>query len=321
MFRLTAARLAVPILIGQLAATAVGEETGACDATSGECSVDAGDAMSAMQLGKPPGKGGKKGSKPQGAWNKNKELEQQAQAQYEKTGQYPGYNKYWELVNASDIASVLPFSEPTGSKGIPSCLQGIFYMDQQCLTYPYMKSKNKKMPCLGGIYPYAWVNEYVTSFGSWNGRKKCFTAERKAWTFGQGNISSYVCSGNGIRACQTNADKYGPCDVGAKFGSTNLGSSFWDQWYFIKTAEPNGWLRQTPHSQYMMPKFTYYPVQQVVDANGNQTKWFKHYYKEAIRTKCPYNAKMVGGPRGCRKSQWASTGQIARCTRGTVNFR
>jgi len=179
MFRLGAAHGAAALLLGKVVVVAGVEEEGVetCDA-AGECSIDAGDDMSALQL---------RGQK----------------------------QNYWDLIDAENVADILPYAN--SSSNMPECLQGIMYMDQQCTTWDQMSKQDVQKPCLGQAYPYMWVNEFLTATGEWDSWNKCFTAMRPAWTFGQADISSSVCAGKGIRACMKNAGTHGVCDPGARY--------------------------------------------------------------------------------------------------------
>jgi len=261
------------------------EETGTCDAASGVCSMDAGDDMSAIQV-----RGGSVSGK-----------------------SLPGQGDYWDLVDAYTLNETLPYSKhskayPAGSDLAPWCFQGLFYLDQWCLTYPDMPKSERKRPCLGSALGNWWVNEFVTAFGHWDETTRCFTAERKAWVFGDAKSSASICKGDGIRACQTNKDKYGPCDVGAKYGMKELPGPL--KWYFVKTE--TAWTRQTP---LWFPFYSYYPVNPITDAHGVKTHWYQNMLDDAMRDTCsPKDYKKF---KGCRHSQWAAQGKIARCLKAT----
>jgi len=261
-------------------ARATPEEGEACDPSTGTCSAyeTDGDDVSAIQL-----RGGPVEPKPN------------------------GLGQYWDIVKWDDVTKLMPYSK-TKDK-IPECFKGIFYMDQQCLTYDKQPrgTKDLKEPCLGRVAPYMWVDEFATSFNDWDEKTKCFRAQRKGWIFGEANISTGVCSGDGIPACQTNAKRLGPCDVGATY-RMKMGGMLPD-WFFVKTEW--GWLRKTP---LWLPFYSYYAVLNVVTADGKKTKWWKDMEDEAMRLDCPEGATEIGGPRGCRKSDWAATKQIAMCT-------
>lgn len=265
------------------------EEVDACDPSTGTCAADesdGGDDMSAMQLRGGPAE----------------------QPEPQKTpSKYPGQGDYWDMVSLDDVTKVMPYSK-TEDK-LPECFKGIAYMDQQCLTYAKMPkgTKDMKTPCLGKVSPYMWVNEFLTTFGDWDKKTKCFRAQRKGWIFGQADISKGVCAGDGIPACQTNSRSHDPCDTGATY-KMKMGGLLPD-WFFIKTDY--GWLRKTP---VWLPFYSYYPVVMVVDGDGEKTEWWDDMEAEAMRLECPANATDIYGKRGCRKSQWTPTRQMAMCT-------
>jgi len=270
-------------------ARASNEEVKTCDPSTGTCAAAEfdGDDMSAIQL--------KRGGP----------VEQQ---ETPKTpSKYPGQGDYWDVVSWDDMTELMPYSKTKDD--IPQCFKGIFWMDQQCLSYDKMpkRTKDMKTPCLGRIAPYMWVDEFATSFHAWDEKTKCFKAQRKGWIFGEANISTGVCAGDGILACQDNARTHGPCDVGATF-RMKMGMALPD-WFFVKTEW--GWLRKTP---LWLPFYSYYAVQQVVDGDGKKTEWWKDMEDEALRLECPADATEIGGPRGCRKSEWASTRQVGMCS-------
>jgi len=267
------------------------EEGEACDPSSGTCAaadIDGEDVLSAIQL-----RGGP-----------------QDQQQQQKPNKSPGQGNYWKIVDLDDVTDLMPYSKTEDD--IPECFKGIAYMDQQCLTYDKMPrgTKDLKEPCLGRVSPYAWVNEYLTSFGDWNKTTKCFTALRPGWMFGQSDISAGVCRGDGIPACQDNARTHKPCDVGASYRLHMPG--LMPDWFFVKTSW--GWLRKTP---LWLPFYTYYPVHFVVDGDGKKTEWWQDMEDEAMRSKCPPGSEKIGGPRGCRKSEWWATKQLAMCIKKT----
>jgi len=272
---------AIGVVLGQFSLLDAAEENSdTCDLASGACAADD-DTMSAMQL-----RGGTPGD----------------------LAQEPGYGKYWKLVDAYKVADELKYSRASDKNPLPECLQGLVYLDQQCLTYDQMPEEERAFPCLGRAPPNKWVREYVTSFGNWNATTRCFIAERVGWTFGDPKYAGSICAGGGITACQKNADTHpDPCQVGAKFGSTFGGKLF--AWYLQRTT--SGWNRLTP---YFFPIMSKYPVHQVVDGHGKKTKWFKDYIKEAMQKKCGPDAGEYGGRRGCRRSLWADEGKIAVCT-------
>jgi len=266
------------------------EEVGTCDPSSGTCEADGGDAMSAMQL---------------------RGQEQQ------KAGPAPGLAEgegdYWKKVDLDDATKLMPYGK-TGDD-MPDCLKGIAYMDQQCLSYgdadtmPHkLPHKDVKNPCLGRAMGHMWVDEFLTSFGAWNKTTRCFMAQREGWMFGDARESKSVCGGEGILACQSesNARSHSFCDVGATY-TMKMGFPLPD-WYFVRTSW--GWMRKTP---LWLPIYTYYPVLMVVDGDGEKTKWWENMEQEAMREECPANAVEIGGKRGCRKSQWFATRQLAMC--------
>jgi hypothetical protein len=203
----------------------------------------------------------------------------------------PGYGDYWELVNDYDVADRLPYLRGRGD--LPKCMQGLVWMDQQCTTWTSLPGF--------GLFPGGFrcvtgfgavnVNEYLAGFKSWDGR--CVSFRRDAWTFGDASKASEICYYDEVKFCQTNGDTHGPCDDGAFFdgpGNFNL----------IKTSF--GWDRATL-------SLAHYPLLQIVDWQGQKTKWFDYYWAEVSASRCP-----LGRP-NCRLNQWASTNQTARCLR------
>merc|ERR1719330_1449890 len=120
--------------------------------------MDAGDMMSAIQL-------------------RGQSQQQEKEQQHERSN-----DNYWDLIPADDPADYMPYAK--AGSNMPKCLQGIFYMDQQCLTWPKMKPADVAKPCLGRTNPWAWYNEYLVVMDDWDERKKCFTATRQSWVFG-----------------------------------------------------------------------------------------------------------------------------------------
>jgi len=204
----------------------------------------------------------------------------------------PGYGDYWELVDDFDVADKLPYL--SHEENLPTCMQGLVWMDQQCTTWTELPGFGMlpwKYMCVT-----AWgmrsVNEFLTGFQSWDG--KCVSFRRDAWTFGQPDIARDVCYYEDVRFCQTNSDTHGPCDEGAYF---TMGAAGYD---LMKTSF--GWDRVSLH-------LAHYPLLQVVDWQGKKTKWFDYYWNEVSQRQCPSTMPQ------CRLNQWASTNQTARCLR------
>lgn len=209
--------------------------------------------------------------------------------------QRPPEDSFWELIPIDSVAEVLPWDEP--ARNNPSCLQGLMFMDQKCLTYPQLPAEETAaLPCSGDIYA---ENEYTTAFGPFNGT--CFRFERSAWTFGSGFFATFTCSGDGPLFCQKNSDTHGPCDMGAYYDDGGEFGLEVREWGFDR------------------PTFgKHYPLLQIVDPQGNKTKWWDSYVAEVSRTKCPpgvLDTRVSLGPLGCRRSQWAKEGLVGHCKR------
>jgi len=233
-----------------------------CDSDS--CPGSVGDETSAMQLHKQGAKMEKKSKK----------------------------EPYWELIKSADVATELVYKNV--SRGNPSCLQGIVFMDQTCVSYPDLPEKDRKL-CSGDI---GWLNEYTTTFGPWNKRTKCVQFERKTWTFGSKGDASTICKGNPPTFCQTNSRSHGPCDVGAHFKVR-----FGDLAFEVTTF---GFDRITGPF--------HYPLLPIVDGQGQKTSWFPTYQGVTNRTSCP-TSQTASLWTSCPNSQWAAEGEIARCVR------
>merc|ERR1711971_1503693 len=138
-------------------------------------------------------------------------------------------------------------------------------------------------------------DEYTTGFKSWNAEKRCVTFGRDSWTFGSATSYDYsdVCRYGDVTFCQTNQDTHDdPCGEGAHFQSPHYA--------LIKTSF--GWDRFTE-------PFFHYPLLQVIDWQGKETKWFQDYWAAVSRLHCPPTQL------NCNLNQWASSGQVARCLR------
>eukprot|EP00440_Ansanella_granifera_P027668 gb/GFBE01030059.1/.p1 GENE.gb/GFBE01030059.1/~~gb/GFBE01030059.1/.p1 ORF type:complete len:289 (+),score=38.11 gb/GFBE01030059.1/:1-867(+) len=203
-----------------------------------------------------------------------------------------GQGDYWELVKSKDVGQSLTYL--TSRDNVPECMQGLVWLDQQCNTY-------WKLPWSYGCrtgFGFIKVDEFVTGFSHWDG--KCVHFSRKAWTFGAADIASDVCYWGDVPFCQTNQDTHGPCDDGAYF---KLAAG--DGWFDLEKTS-FGWDRI---SSPMGLGLFHYPVLPIVDGKGRNTKWFSDYMEEVSQSECPWNWLH------CRKSQWAASGQTARCTR------
>jgi len=212
-----------------------------------------------------------------------------------KTSQ-PGWNNYWERINSDELTQ-LPWNEK--SKNNPPCLQGIVFMDQTCQANPELEKKYQvPKPCMGN---FNYQNEFTTTFGRADSNG-CVPFERNTWTFGSKDRAQKICAGPAPTFCLTRESKQkglGPCDVGATY--VTQGTSGYE---FIVTEY--GFDRKT--------NFVHYPLLHIVDGRGRNTKWYDLYIKTVTRTKCP-----PGSWWGCPMSEWASSGQVARCTRNSLN--
>lgn len=208
----------------------------------------------------------------------------------EASGNWTGYGQYWELVNSDSIASTLPYLR--SNSGAPWCMQGLVWMDQQCTTYWSLPWNYGCRTALGIMNE----NEYTTSFSNWNPQTKCVSFGRAAWTFGDPKKAPEICRTGDPSFCQSNSDTKGPCDEGAyfKYGGYHL----------VKTSF--GWDRKTKTS---LGVSFHYPLFSIVDGNGVKTKYFSKYLKEVTQRRCSLDNLI------CRKSHWASSRKIARCTR------
>jgi len=209
-----------------------------------------------------------------------------------------GYDDYWTLINDYDVAAELPYLNH--NEGLPTCMQGLVWMDQQCTSW-------LQLPGLGmlpwqcfTLWGFSAENEFLTGFKSWDG--KCVSFERKAWTFGKAEKAHDICYYDEIRFCQTNSDTHGPCDDGAYFtmdsGGFNLRKTSygWDRASSILGLPFNLW---------------HYPLLPIVDWQGQKTKWFHDYSAEVSRRHCPIYRL------NCRLNQWASTRQTGNCLRAS----
>jgi len=311
MFRARLMRVSTGVLFaGQLFTVGAEKGVDTCDPASGTCSADAGDDMSAMQLRS--GWGPQPPAPTPGDGCRGEE----------------GCGDYWELVDAKTLGDVVPYSkegEPFPntheSDAVPWCLQGLVYLDQWCTSYPKLSKKEQSGPCLGFAHGHYWVNEMATAFGQWSEEDRCFTAERKSWVFGQADIAYEVCRGPGIRACMRKKGfgggwSHDVCEEGATYDAVMPGTPPGLTWSFVKTK--NAWSRTTPISWFQN---AYYPVLTIVNGTGHKTKFYQDMLDEAMRTTCPPGSADKGGSKHkppCRRSQWASEGKLARCTRNSL---
>jgi hypothetical protein len=204
----------------------------------------------------------------------------------------PGEGDVWELINDEHIAEELPYLKNRGD--VPQCLQGLIWMDQQCTTWHEMPW-GYFCATLDGLEV---QDEFTTGFKNWDGR--CFSLAREAWTFGRASIYGDICKDGDVVFCQTNQDTHDACDDGASFKGPG-------PYHMVKTSF--GWDRYTsPELSHPLP--LHYPVLQVVDWKGANTKWFEYYWNEVNRRfLCPLKQL------NCKRNQWAWTNQVARCLR------
>lgn len=309
MFRAPLMRISTGVLFaGQLFTVSADGDVGTCDPATGSCSAEAGDDMSALQV--------------RSGFGPNPDPDPTDP----DCKKYAGCGKYWEFVDAEKLGDQVPYSkkgDPYPNKvlsgELPECLQGLAYMDQWCTTYPKMPKKERTGPCLGMAHGHYWVNEQATAFGNWDEHTRCFTAERKAWVFGQADISEEVCRGPGITACMKKKNGKWPhdvCETGAEYEAVMPWISMGMTWSFIKTD--TAWSRKTPISWFQS---AYYPVHIIVNGTGHETKWYKDMLAESMQTKCPAGSAAKGGYNHeppCRRSQWAAHKKLARCTHSSI---
>jgi len=205
----------------------------------------------------------------------------------------PGEGDVWELIGDYDIAEELEgtYMKNIPEKDVPQCMQGMVWMDQQCTT-------RHKLPwgyhCVDGD-GFIAVDEYTTGFKWWDSNSRCVAFGRDSWTFGQARIYEDVCNYGDVVFCQTNQDTHDdPCGEGAYF---ELQGS---QYALQKTSF--GWDR-------ISYKMFHYPLLQVIDWQGQKTKWFDDYWTVVSRRHCPLTEL------NCNLNHWASTNQVARCLR------
>lgn len=222
---------------------------------------------------------------PRGAWNYHEEVPR-------RKGRGP------RLVDVAKIATELPYNKASGRNRVPKCMQGIIWMDQTCSTkhrLPWGYSCNNPI----------WANEYVTSLGKWNPKRRCLTLRRDAWTYGTEAKGRKICKAPAPRFCQTNADKYpDPCSPGAYFkGPMAPGLGKFD---LEKTSF--GWDRVS-FSPLLSVVKAHYPVLPIVDGSGKPTEWFDSYMAEVTQTSCGFLGFR------CRLNQWATSKKMAVCSR------
>jgi hypothetical protein len=204
---------------------------------------------------------------------------------------HPGEGDAWELIGDFNIAEELEGKYMKNKQDVPQCMQGIVWMDQQCTTWHQLPLGYHCVTING----FASVDEYTTGFKWWDGDSRCVAFGRDSWTFGKASIYKYVCHYDDVVFCQTNQDTHDdPCAEGAHFELP--GSDYALQ----KTSF--GWDR-------ISYKIYHYPLLQVIDWQGQKTRWFDDYWKVVSRLHCPLTQL------NCNLNQWASTNQIARCLR------
>jgi len=199
---------------------------------------------------------------------------------------WTGEGDVWELIGSSNISEELSGTYMTNQDHIPKCMQGLVWMDEECTT-------RAKLPEDYTCRRMASVNEYTTGFKWWDWGSRCFAFGRDSWTFGDASIYDYVCHYGDVVFCQTNHDTHDdPCGEGAYFQLH--GSSY----AMIRSSF--GWDRLTE-------QLFHYPLLQVIDWQGQQTKWFKDYWTAVSRIDYPPNLPW------CNLNKWASVGKVARC--------
>jgi len=195
-----------------------------------------------------------------------------------------------EMMNYEDVDK---FDFDKYTKDNPTCMKGLMFMDQLCKGTPQLPPSQQKRPCSGKMFV---QTEFTTAFGPYNASSKCFMFRRDMWTVGRALALNMVCPIPGPHFCMTDSSRragHGPCDLGAQY--VKRGTN-----YAIAVTE-SGWDRLTDGA--------HYPVFQIVNPEGQRTKWWD-LYAGIVNQKGCWSDRLIWpvcqGP-----SKWAP--QVARC--------
>lgn len=206
----------------------------------------------------------------------------------------PEHSKpHFKYINATDIETEMKW--PGVMSSVPECWQGIFFMDQNYLSWPVLHDSSYAIQA--NVYGRNFVDYAVSVLDEWDGRCITFGYEdRSTFGYGEFRMELFVgCpapdkEGHQMTFCMEDSFFTGPCDEGAVYVSDKKRESFGYSQTLKIERRKWGWNRITeavPVSSLAMmlsPNGTehyHYPVVPIVDSWGMRTKYYDIYLREA----------------------------------------